>query len=118
SQRRVAGLLLLYLTVPVLATWYSSWERPIFNERYLVAALPPFLLLVAVALSPLPTAGLRTSLVRFSPLLLTLPVLIGLLAALQHHYTDPAYSKSRGWRELAATLTRLTSALPAEQSRI
>lgn len=118
SQRRVAGLLLLYLAVPVLATWYSSWERPIFNERYLVAALPPFLLLVAVALSPLPTAGLRTSLVRFSPLLLTLPVLIGLLAALQRHYTDPAYSKSRGWRELAATLTRLTSALPAEQSRI
>ena len=40
----------LYLAVPLLATWISALQRPIFNERYLIAAVQPsFFLLVAVA---------------------------------------------------------------------
>ena len=42
-------LLALYLAVPLLATWISALQRPIFNERYLIAAVPPFFLLLAVA---------------------------------------------------------------------
>lgn len=120
-NRRAAWLLVLYFTVPLFATWYSSWTRPIFNERYLVAALPPFLLLVAAALNPLPPEGFLTrprQFARLSPLLLMLPLVIGLAFALQRHYHDPAYSKSRGWRDLATALTRWTAGLPPEQSRI
>ncbi len=121
QNRRAAWLLVLYFAVPLFATWYSSWIRPIFNERYLVAALPPFLLLVAAALNPLPPEGFLTrprQVARLSPLLLMLPLVIGLAFALQRHYHDPAYSKSRGWRDLATALTRWTAGLPPEQSRI
>lgn len=47
AQWRTLWLLLLYLFVPLLVTWFGSINRPIFNERYLVTALPPLLLLVA-----------------------------------------------------------------------
>jgi uncharacterized membrane protein len=47
--RRALWLLGLYLLVPLLATWLGAQARPIFNERYLVAALPAFFLLVAAA---------------------------------------------------------------------
>ncbi len=40
--RRASILLWLYLALPVLATWLSALQRPIFNERYLAAAAPPF----------------------------------------------------------------------------
>ena len=49
QARRALFLLALYLAVPLLATWISALQRPIFNERYLIAAVPPFFLLVAVA---------------------------------------------------------------------
>ena len=34
-----------YLALPLLGTWASALSRPIFNERYLIAAVPPFYLL-------------------------------------------------------------------------
>jgi hypothetical protein len=52
--RRNLLLLALYLLLPLLATWWGAQTRPIFNERYLVAALPPFYLLLAAALDPRP----------------------------------------------------------------
>jgi mannosyltransferase len=47
DDRRNLALLLLYLFVPLGATWFSAQSRPIFNERYLVTAAPPFFLLLA-----------------------------------------------------------------------
>ncbi len=47
DDRRTLGLLLLYLGVPLLATWWGAQSRPIFNERYLAAAAAPFYLLLA-----------------------------------------------------------------------
>ena len=47
--RRALTLLALYLAVPLLATWLSALQRPVFNERYLIAAAPPFFLLIAAA---------------------------------------------------------------------
>jgi FtsH-binding integral membrane protein len=49
ADRRNFWLLTCYLGVPVLATWWGAQNRPIFNERYLVASAPPFYLLIAAA---------------------------------------------------------------------
>ncbi len=118
SDRRTLWLLVLYLAVPVLATWYSAQSRPIFNERYLVAGAPPFYLLVAACF-----AGRRFTrtpeLLLKSVSLAALALLVaGAIFSLSQYQTNPAYSKSRGWRELAAALTRLGTGLPDEQVRI
>ena len=49
GQSGATVFLLFYLFIPLLATWIGARQRPIFDERYLVAALPPFLLLIAVS---------------------------------------------------------------------
>jgi hypothetical protein len=123
--RRGLWLLLLYLAIPLLATWYGARERPIFNERYLVAAAPPLYLLAAAGvdrmirirgLSPLhPFTLLPFQLVSLS---LTLLLGVGMVLALVRHYSDPVFSKTRGWRELAVVLSRWADGLPAEQVRI
>ena len=51
--RRIALLLVLCLGLPVLGTWLSAQSRPIFNERYLVAAVPAYYLLLAAGIAPL-----------------------------------------------------------------
>ena len=113
SRRRTLFLLLLLWAVPVLATWASSQSRPIFNERYLIAAAPPFYVLLAVAI----TYIIRNSqlAIRYIP-----PVLLGLLLlfSLSNHFSNPAYSKTRGWRELAVAFQRFSAGLPAEQVRL
>ena len=141
--RRSLALLGLYLGVPLLATWWSATQRPIFNERYLVGALPGFCLLVgavvewwgrfgAAAHRLKPVADRQNALKRIGAWViagrgqmagLLLVVLLGILVggellSLQRYYFDPAYSKTRGWRELATTLARWSADLPAEQVRI
>lgn len=113
SRRRTLFLLLLLWAVPVVATWVSSQSRPIFNERYLIAAAPPFYLLLAVALTP----AIRNSQFTIRYLL---PLLLGslLIFSLANHFANPAYSKTRGWRELAAAFERFSAGLPAEQVRL
>ncbi len=113
SRRRTLFLLLLLWAVPVLATWASSQSRPIFNERYLIAAAPPFYLLLAVAI----TYTIRYSqfAIRYFP-----SFLLGLLLlfSLTNHFSNPAYSKTRGWRELAGAFERFSAGLPPEQVRL
>ncbi len=53
TGRRALWLALLLLLVPLLITWVGAISRPIFNERYIIAALPGFVLLVAAAFAPL-----------------------------------------------------------------
>ena len=118
-RQAAAAFLLLYLFVPLGATWLSAQQRPIFDERYLVAALPPCLLLMAAVLQPTLREEGRT----YPALRLTSMVLLGALAvsglfALNRYYTDPDYSKTRGWRELAVTLDKLSAGLPPDAVRI
>ena len=49
--RRALLCLLLYGGLPVIGTWLSAQSRPIFNERYLVAAAPAYYLLLAASLA-------------------------------------------------------------------
>ena len=118
--RRAAALLVLYLAIPVMATWLSSRNRPIFNERYLVAAVPACYLLLAAIISPiypmrhaalwqgvkvLGTAGLAV-------------LVLGASISLYRYYTDPTYGKTLGWRELARAVDQLSAGLPADQVRV
>jgi hypothetical protein len=157
--RRTLWLLACTLFVPLLLTWWGARNRPIFNERYLVAAAPAFFLWAAAGLlersqtsrHPRRAAGVETpawsSKSRLKPaggrdahefaddpaylsarrregnalravaaLLLAL-LLAGMAFSLANHYANAAYSKTRGWRELAATVLRLGASVPAEQVR-
>lgn len=118
TDRRTLWLLICYFALPVLIIWWSARERPIFNERYLAVGAPAFALLVAAAFDGRRFSGLREPLVRGAALLLLAALLAGMTLSLYRHYADPAYSKTRGWRELAAALERFSAGLPAEQVRI
>jgi hypothetical protein len=121
TGRRAAWLLALYLAVPLLATWWSAQSRPIFNERYLIAAAPPFYLLLAAGCT-LGWPYARWP--RWSRVGLLLVVAASLFLAiamarsLQHHFTDPRYSKDRGWRALATTITRWSAQLPPDSVQV
>ncbi len=125
AGRRSAWLLGFYLFTPLLATWLGALSRPIFNERYLVAALPGFYLLVAAAVGPAPApeqprsrgAGRRLALRALPAVFLAGLTALSLLA-LARHYDDPAYSKTRGWRTLAAVLERHAAGYDAERVRV
>ena len=115
---RNLGLLALYLGVPLLATWWSAQARPIFNERYLVAALPPFYLLMAAAVDLRPLPRRNVPVLAWVSALLACVLIAGMSLSLVHAYSDPAYSKTRGWRELAAAVTRLSDGLPPDHVRV
>ena len=125
SRYRPAGWLFgLYLAVPVLAAWYGAQARPIFDERYLAAAAPPFYVLAASSLLPLARGWdgfSQTAPARFWGLggaALVLALFAGSGSSLAHYYFDPTYSKSRGWRELAQALRLLSVCVPADNVRL
>lgn len=86
--------------VPLGLTWLSAQARPIFDERYLVAAASPVYLLAGASLLP------HYRLLRRPRLLVALCV-AAMLVGLWRSWTLPVYSKDRGWRELAARLETL-----------
>ena len=118
TDRRNLWLLTCYLAVPVLATWWGAQSRPIFNERYLVASAPPFYLLLAAAFAGKHWHGWREFTLRWLTVAALAALVAGMAFSLARHYTDPAFSKTRGWRELAAALDRLSADLPPAQVHI
>ncbi|MCB0070497.1 MAG: hypothetical protein KDE20_03525, partial [Caldilineaceae bacterium] len=119
AQRRAAVFLLLYLGVPLAATWLSAQQRPIFDARYLVAAAPPFYLLAAAAVGETADRGWnRRTPLQFTSVTLLVLLLLGGVLGLQRHYVDPAFSKTRGWRELATSIDAMAAGLPPAQVRI
>ncbi|MDE0632383.1 MAG: glycosyltransferase family 39 protein [Caldilineaceae bacterium] len=147
GQPSVTLFLLLYLLIPLLATWISSRQRPIFDERYLAAALPPFLLLIAVSAARMSSwvdthlrwrwrfwvdgdagapsapdyAAHRSSLLARIPLgRISAAALVLLVVAANVYSLQNHYSGSTslGWRALAGTLDRWSAGLPADDVRI
>jgi hypothetical protein len=96
---------------PVLATWLSAQTRPIFDERYLVAAVAPVYLLIAAGVV---WRGRRR---LMSEVWMGALVAIMVAGMLRYH-TDPAISKNRDWRELAAGLAPLTAGRPPAEVRV
>ena len=108
GSRRSLWFLAVYLLVPLAATWLSALNRPIFNERYLVAVVPPVYLLAVAGFGRVDAHSRWMGWVRQGVLaLLLLAMLVGYL----RQSTDPLYGKSRGWRELAVTLEHLSASV-------
>lgn len=98
--------LFIYWLIPLAATWLGAQNRPIFNERYLVAIVPPVYLLMASAVDGLQvSANWPLWLGRGAPAV----VAVGMAFGIVKQANDPQYSKTRGWRELATTLQAMTS---------
>jgi hypothetical protein len=121
--RRASILLWLYLALPVLATWLSALQRPIFNERYLAAAAPPFFLLIAAifqrpASEPSAPQTRRQPPMGYTARALLVVLLVGGIFALNRQFHDPTYSKTRGWRELDTAFEQAAIGLPPESVRI
>lgn len=118
THRRNLWLLSCSFALPVLIIWWGARERPIFNERYLAGSAPPFTLLLAATFEGRRLRTVREQVLRVSALLLLAALLTGMTLSLYRHYADPAYSKTRGWRELATALERFSGNLPVGQVRI
>lgn len=54
QHRKAALLLALCFVLPVLITWWLSQSRPVWKDRYLIAAVNPYLVLIGVAIVPSP----------------------------------------------------------------
>ncbi|MFN2220256.1 MAG: glycosyltransferase family 39 protein [Anaerolineae bacterium] len=101
TEPRGAGLLVLWLFLPLAAMWIASRREPVFDERYVIVATPPFLILVGLG-----AAGLARK-QRWGTILAGLLVaicLVGTVASLLNYYVAPAYTRTTGWREVAAYL--------------
>jgi mannosyltransferase len=98
---RGAGLLVLWLFLPLIGMWIASRREPVFDERYVIVASPPFYILLGLGAAGLAQKrGWRTVL---TGLLVTL-CLVGTVLSLRNYYVGPDYSKTRGWRDLAGYL--------------
>ena len=111
GARGPAGYLVALLALPLLGLWAAAQGRPLFRERYVIVALPPLLLGLAL----LAEGRGRRALLGLLPLTALLLVQGAGVWRIQH---DPAFSKSVGWRTLARTLDTLSQGFPPEQVRL
>jgi uncharacterized membrane protein len=112
--RRALWLAAVYLVAPLMITWAGALSRPIFNERYIIAALPGFALLAAAAVSPARAMPERASAGGLRGVPAWLGAALGalllavMLLSLRNLAFEPSFSKSSGWRHLAAVMGRFT----------
>lgn len=91
--------LLLYLVVPFVLLYFISYARPKFHPRYLLLASPPFLIMLAAAMTVLLLAFWRSASARRRYLALVLASGMGIfvlatsLSADNNLYFDPRFSK-------------------------
>lgn len=92
---RRQGIVFLWalILVPLGSIAAGSLRRPMFDERYLVTAIAPILILAGGGLASL--SGKRRL-----QLPLALLLIGGMVAAHAGYRFDPAYAKSRPWRAL------------------
>jgi 4-amino-4-deoxy-L-arabinose transferase-like glycosyltransferase len=93
KERRAMWLIAITIAAPIGLIVLASASRPAFDERYLVFLVAPILILVGRGLSEL----------RARPwvqIVLTVLIVGGMWSANVHYRLDPAYAKSRPWRQL------------------
>lgn len=94
-------ILLIYLVVPLgCVTIFSVVRYPIFDERYIMLALPPFLLLLGRGLSAISSSGHR----RWLAALGLVSILAGTGYSLHNYYFVPQYMKGVDWRSYVTRL--------------
>jgi hypothetical protein len=54
QHRKAALLLTLCFVLPIFITWWLSQGRPVWKDRYLIAAINPFFVLMGVGIAPSP----------------------------------------------------------------
>jgi mannosyltransferase len=102
TRGREALFLGLWLAVPLAGVWLASLRRPVFNERYIIAASPAFYLFLGAGAAWLATQR------RWAQAFLGLLVagcLVGSVISLYNHHMVPEYSKTAGWRKVADYLS-------------
>lgn len=123
------GYLLIYMLVPLVVTWISALQRPIFDERYLIAALPPFLLLISGCLAggvsylqPRIDNEKKNSLYQRGKSVLSIGLAmlvgVGITTSLFNHYANGQDSKTIGWRQLAQSFDQLTAGYDPDAVRL
>lgn len=117
--RQTILFLLLYLFVPLMMTWASATQRPIFNERYLIAAAPALYLLIGAFAETVSTDVSVWRQRQIWPMSCALTILILFMGiGLKNYYQDPIYSKTIGWRDLADAFERFSSGLSGSDVRL
>jgi hypothetical protein len=117
KQRASLTFLVLYWLIPLAATWVSSLNRPIFNERYLVAIVPPVYLLMAAAVFDRGTE-LTARWSQWLGRAIIVLVVAGMALGIVQQGSDPLTGKTRGWRELATVLDELTAGVDRQRVRL
>ncbi len=127
-------LLLLYFATPLVLVWYGSRTKATFTARYLIAALPPLMVLQALMVTPIllwfksgvhsshgQVPGFNTRWRSFAGLALSLVLLIALVAGqstqMYTYYADH-FGRALNWRNVVAVFDRYQGGLPPEQSRV
>lgn len=106
SRRREAGLLALWLFVPIAGTWIASLQRPIFSVKHVITASPPFYLFLGVGAVWMARKKPWGS--RLAGLLAAI-CLVGSAISLRNYYAVDDYSRTAGWRQVVDYLdTRAT----------
>lgn len=114
-----AAALTLCMLVPLALVIAGSLSRPIFRERYFVAAVGPFCVLCAAAVA---SATSRHGWSLGAPMhAVTLgassAVVLGMLAGTGFLFADWG-ARTPDWRRLATVAHRYTQALPADRARV
>lgn len=89
-------LLAIWLILPIATTFLISFRFPMYMDRYLIVALPPFILALANGLATLPSLGHRR--------VATTIVVLFELVSLARLFSDRSTYDRADWRQLGSLL--------------
>jgi hypothetical protein len=121
ADQRIAGwLLALYLFVPLLLAWANGLNRPVFSQRYAIAALGPLYLILAEAawgtlLFPQPISRALRAVSSSAGACIIAAALAGLQGYLR---SDKVDGHPQIWEKFIHVINRYTEAVPASSVRI
>jgi len=120
DKRSVGALLAIYLFVPLLLAWANGLNRPIFSQRYAIAALGPLYLIVAeAAWGRFRLHGLPGALLGWGRAGAGLLILAATIAGLQGYLrSDKVDGHPHIWRKFIDVINRYAESLPASDVRV